>query len=215
MKKTIILFRYFIILKGNQLNRNWNRTVRFYSNRIKNKARKLNVQKELPEHLLPMVGNKKEVLIADVGSGPFPIIGDQHDTAKITIVASDYLADRYDDICKRHNIIPVIPVEKQDMECLTYEDGVFDIVHCVNALDHTSDAVQALKELERICKKGGWIYLRHYENVGYGHSYRGLHEWNIDRNGLMWNDCGVLYHLNELYDVMFKDSMVTCKKQKT
>ena len=52
------------------------------------------------------------------------------------IVASDLLADEYNEIWKSTNRVILNPVTKQDMEALTYPDNSFDIVHCVNALDH-------------------------------------------------------------------------------
>jgi ubiquinone/menaquinone biosynthesis C-methylase UbiE len=45
------------------------------------------------------------------------------------------------------------------MEKLTYPDNYFDIVHCSNALDHTHNALPAVKEMIRVCKPGGWIYI--------------------------------------------------------
>ena len=43
----------------------------------------------------------------------------------------------------------------------------------------------------RVCKPGGFIYLRHFVNVGESERYSGLHLWNIDLNAkgdcLVWN----------------------------
>lgn len=47
-------------------------------------------------------------------------------------------------------------VEIQDMEKMTYPDDYFDLVVCVNALDHTPDAKSAIKEMKRV---GKWVYI--------------------------------------------------------
>jgi len=44
-----------------------------------------------------------------------------------------------------------------DMEDLPYADGEFDLVVCINALDHTKDAQRAVEEMIRVSKK--WVYI--------------------------------------------------------
>ena len=44
-------------------------------------------------------------------------------------------------------------IEKQNVISLTYEDNVFDIVICQEVLEHTTDPVQALKELKRVARR--------------------------------------------------------------
>jgi ubiquinone/menaquinone biosynthesis C-methylase UbiE len=68
------------------------------------------------------------------------------------------------------------------MEELTYEDNSFDLVHCVNALDHTSNAQKALDEMKRICKPNGYIYLRHTRNQKRAHHGNG-HYWDAKLEG--------------------------------
>lgn len=46
-----------------------------------------------------------------------------------------------------------------DMEGLAFEDNTFDVVVCINALDHTKDVMSALSEFDRVTKKGGYIYI--------------------------------------------------------
>jgi SAM-dependent methyltransferase len=70
------------------------------------------------------------------------------------------------------------------MEKLTYEDNFFDIVHCLNALDHTRDALTAVKEMIRVCKPGGYVYIDcHLDQLDTGH----LHYWNAKEDGTLTN----------------------------
>jgi SAM-dependent methyltransferase len=38
-----------------------------------------------------------------------------------------------------------------------YEDGDFDLVTCLDVLEHTPDDVRSLRELRRIVRPGGWL----------------------------------------------------------
>ena len=168
-----------------------NNTLRFYRAKLPWKARQFNRKLYLPGYFGPMIGKKKELKIADIGAGMFCTIGSLWKTAKVKVYPSDALADEFNQMLKDRSIIPLIPIGKQNMENLTYPDGFFDIVHCVNALDHTIDPIKAIKEMYRVCKPGGYIYLRHFVNVGENEEYSGLHIWNIDINDnkdcVIWN----------------------------
>lgn len=117
------------------------------------------------DYLIPFIANKKDVKVADIGSGPHCRIGESEDD--ITIYPSD----------KRG-----YSVEVQDMEQLTYEDNFFDLVHCSNALDHTPNALKAVKEMIRVCKPKGWIYIQCWLDQ---HSTSGKqHYWDAKEDGV-------------------------------
>jgi glycosyltransferase involved in cell wall biosynthesis len=134
----------------------------------------------LAKEIVEMIGDKKEVSIADIGSGPISTIGYTLDGVKVNYVPSDLLADEYKKLYEYHNLYPPVKPEYQDMTKLTYLDESFDIVYCRNALDHCLDAYKALKEMYRVCKKGGYIYLWHFEKVAKMMGYTGMHQWNIE-----------------------------------
>ena len=110
---------------------------------------------------------------------------------------------------KENNVVPVIHVAYEDMTKLSYPANFFDIVHCANALDHSARPMEAIAEMYRVCKPGGWIILKHFENVGEFLNYRGLHLWNIHKEGtdaIVWNQYE-RHSLNELYkEVTIVDS---------
>ena len=165
-------------------------TLRFYENKMPFKAKQFNRIFPLDRYFEEMIGDKKEVWIADLGAGMFSTTGSTWPDVVVHMYPSDYLADEFNELLKQKNVVPVIPLEKQDMEHLTYEDNFFDIVHCVNALDHCANPVDALKEMYRVCKKGGWIYLKHQKNNGDYQKFKGMHHWNImekDGECLIWN----------------------------
>lgn len=145
---------------------------------IREAAERFNRSCPLAEYLIPFIGHKKEVKIADVGSGPFSTIGNYLDNIQIKVYPSDRKS--FDLFWKRECLVPLFPVEIQNMERLTYEDNFFDIVTCINALDHTKDALSAVREIIRVTKSGGWVYIDcNLDQLDTGHR----HFWNVKADG--------------------------------
>jgi len=169
-------------------------TLHHYTKTIFDKEREFNHPFPLHDYFAPMIGDKKEVKIADLGAGMFSTTGNLKEGIMVKVYPSDVLADEYNQILKEFSIVPIIPIEKQEMESLTYPDEFFDIVHSVNALDHCLNPHKALKEMYRVCKSGGWIYLRHHFNTAKLQKKRGMHKWNItmtiNRDCIFWGDLG-------------------------
>lgn len=118
------------------------------------------------------------MLIADIGSGP---------ASKIEV----HCADRRG--------YPGIDV--QDMEELDYEDNFFDMVYCENALDHTPDALKALKELIRI--SGDLVYIKCWlDQKQTGHR----HYWDAKEDGCFTNG-ETEFHLKDFgFSVKYTDT---------
>lgn len=123
---------------------------------------------KLIEPLISLIGDKKEVKIADIGSGPKSRIGNYLLGVKIEVYPSD----------KNRQFVDV---EYQNMEKLTHPNEFFDIVYCSNALDHTYNAAGAVREMIRVCKEGGWVYIECWldqRDTGY------KHYWNAKEDGM-------------------------------
>lgn len=50
----------------------------------------------------------------------------------------------------------VAQLQKGDATCLEFQDEQFDLVYSYHALEHISNYRQALAEMKRVLKKGGW-----------------------------------------------------------
>lgn len=185
-------------------------TLAHYQRKLLEKAEKFNRPMPVPDYLHSYL--KPNALILDVGSGPFTTIGEQLNGTHVHVTACDILANGYKRMCDVAGITQGIPVEYQDAERLTYFSNTFDIVHCVNALDHMEDALTALSEMERVCRSCGYIYLKHYPNVGERNSYCGFHNWNISEDGRIWNK-EVSFNLHG-YTISTEGRMIVAVKQK-
>ncbi len=153
-----------------------NRTAYFYRHKFKGKETLFNKPGLLPSYFKELIGDKKEVRIAELGSGPVNTIGNEWPGVAVTVIASDILWPEYQKFWKEKS--PIVSIEYQDMEKLTYQDESFDIVHCRNALDHTPNFFKALEEMKRVCKVGGWIYLAHAP--GQKTRYGGMHSVDFE-----------------------------------
>ena len=165
--------------------------IRYYKKKDRRKLRAFNHDFPLPQYFKELIGDKKSVLIADLGAGSICTLGNQWPGVELKILASDLLADEYNEHWRNTKRTILNPVTKQDMEALSYPDNAFDIVHCANALDHCENPRAAIAEMIRVCKPGGWVYLRHIQNEGSKENYHGFHQWNfdIDDDGeaFLWN----------------------------
>src|SRR3990167_2529974 len=100
---------------------------------LKGKAMYYNRPLPLAEHFIPLIGDKKAVKIADIGSGPFPITGQYLEGVKVEMHHCD--KNDFKEFWQKYGLTPLYPIEHQYMERLTYPDNSFDIVNCVNALE--------------------------------------------------------------------------------
>ena len=159
-------------------------SIKHYERTKKWKKREFDKHRPLAEYLIPLIGDKKIVSILEVGAGPVLTMGNKLKGKEIYITPCDNLAKEYKQIYGEL----LFDVHYQDMENLTYNDKSFDIVHCVNALDHTKNPQKAILEMQRVSKQ--FVYLRHNINEGVEQKYYGLHRWNIEMSGegcRFWN----------------------------
>lgn len=155
-----------------------NGSTRYYRRRFPQKEKEYNRPMSLPSYFKEMIGDKKKVLIAEIGAGAVNTIGNLWEGVDVHIVASDQYQEEYSRFWKENDKTPIVPIDNQDMENLTYANNTFDIVHCRNAVDHTPNAEKAISEMKRICKKDGFVYLLHFSNQR--SRAKGVHYWDID-----------------------------------
>jgi SAM-dependent methyltransferase len=147
---------------------------------LKRRGHWYKVSRPLRREITELISERRTARIADCGAGPVSLIGNAVKGKQIQVTACDVLADEYADLCEELGVRRYIPVEKQDITCLGYDHDSFDVVWCSNAVDHCLDPWAAVQEMVRICRPGGWVYLRHVAHEARRMSYSGLHTWNLD-----------------------------------
>lgn len=132
------------------------------------------------------------VHILDVGAGPVTWVGRVWGEREVVVVATDALADSYNEVLDEAGVRP--PVTTLDLRTERLTAGLpashFDLSFARNTLDHSLDPVACVEQMARVTRPGGVVLLQHAVNEGLEHDYRGFHQWNFSfRDGgvAVWN----------------------------
>ena len=119
--------------------------------------------------------------VLEVGAGPISNIGRHHPTKEIQLTPTDVLAKEYDRLLAARSLKPPVPTVYADAEHLSqfFAPNSFDLVYAGNCLDHMSNPRQAIEEMVKVVRPGGWIVLFHRANEAEQQDYAGLHQWNL------------------------------------
>lgn len=112
-------------------------------------------------YLLPYL--RRGMSLLDVGCGPGTITADlAARVAPGAVVATEIDAATLDVARPAISDAGATNVELAvaDVHALPYADDQFDVVHAHQVLQHVADPVQALKEMRRVCRPGGFVAAR-------------------------------------------------------
>lgn len=135
------------------------------------------------------------VRVLDVGAGPLTSVGPCWPGRDLVVTAVDPLADEYNRVLDAEGIVPPIRTIAAHGERLVemFGEGVFDLAHSRNALDHSYDPVGVIGQMYRVIRPGGAIFLQHSIDEGQTNGYSGLHQWNFrveQGRFVVWNHQG-------------------------
>lgn len=107
-------------------------------------------------YLLPHL--RPDMALLDVGAGPGTITDDLAGRVA-TVVATEI--DEPTLATTRSGVShPNVTFAVTDVHALDFPDDSFDVVHAHQVIQHVTDPVQALREMRRVCRPGGWIAVR-------------------------------------------------------
>jgi ubiquinone/menaquinone biosynthesis C-methylase UbiE len=119
-------------------------------------------------YLLPHLRSGLSLL--DVGCGPGTITAD---LAELVAPGSVTAVDQFLDVLdvaraetQRRNLSNVT-FARADVHQLDFPDDTFDVVHAHQVLQHVTDPVQALREMRRVCVRGGIVAARDADYAGF------------------------------------------------
>ncbi len=158
---------------------------------------RMDPQFAFPAHLQELVArspaaDRDPVRVLDVGAGPLTAVGFHWPGRRVELTAVDPLAEVFDTILDELHLTPPTRTRKaagEDLLSVFPADG-FDIVVCSNALDHSRDPLQCVRQMFAVTRPGGWVFLWHYRNEAEEEGYAGLHQWNLDESDgdmILWN----------------------------
>jgi len=112
--------------------------------------------------------------ILDVGAGPGTITADLAERiapGEVTVTEIDEQALGLSRAEFERRGLPVAPQRVnfcvEDVHALSFDDDQFDVVHAHQVLQHVADPVLALRELSRVCRRGGIIAVRDSDYHGF------------------------------------------------
>lgn len=123
----------------------------------------------------------RDMDVLDVGAGPLTWLGKVYPGRSITITAVDPLADVYAELLAAHGIAPLVPTRPGKVEALvdTFGPDRFHLVHMLNALDHSDDPIEGVRQMVRVCRPGCSVVLSHSTNEGTKANHVGMHQWDL------------------------------------
>ena len=142
--------------------------------------RRTSLSAEIGPQIAQFVESYKDKLL-DVGAGPLTVIGTMWKGHKMDVSAVDPLADSYNALLDRYQIVP--PVRTQNIAAeelsLSFAPETFDLCFARNCLDHSYNPGLAIEQMLLVTKRGRKVVLVHQLNEGSNELYRGLHQWNF------------------------------------
>lgn len=129
--------------------------------------------------LMEEIGNTPKVL--DVGSGPVSMLNYGAENKLIDLIAVDPLIEQYNALLLKYGYSIKYPAIHGPGERLStfLQKNFFDITWCHNALDHSDNPVEVLREMIKVTKYGGYIIIHTWENEGTFEGFYGLHKHNL------------------------------------
>jgi ubiquinone/menaquinone biosynthesis C-methylase UbiE len=100
-------------------------------------------------------------IVLDVGCGPGTITVDM--AARVgsgRVVGIDRSADVIEHATRDADERANVRFETGDVYALPFDAESFDVVHAHQVLQHLSDPISALREMKRVCKRGGVVGVR-------------------------------------------------------
>lgn len=110
-------------------------------------------------YLLPHL--HADMRLLDIGAGPGTITADLAEVVASVVsteVTPEALSLSREYITGRG--LSNVSFEVQDAHALTFPDGVFDVVHAHQVLQHLADPVKAMQQMRRVTRPGGIVAAR-------------------------------------------------------
>jgi SAM-dependent methyltransferase len=153
-----------------------------YFSAMANKERQLDSL--LDSYIFKSQIKKTTLSILDVGCGPISSLGYKSVYKNIDLIGADPLIEEYNRILKDNNFIRPFnsfAVEGEKLSAF-FHDKKFDIVYSRNAIDHSQDPIEVLKECVKVCRleeereSGAFVMIVVMPKEGEHAGYEGLHQ---------------------------------------
>ena len=144
-------------------------------------ALSLDPDSELHARAVDLLPSYDEINVLDVGAGPMTYLGKTVPGKRLNITAIDPLADKYDLLLAKYDVVPPVRTQVLAGEKLSsrFEPQTFDLVFARNCIDHSYAPEKAIVEMVKVLKPGCYALLEHIPNEAENENWAGLHQWNF------------------------------------
>jgi ubiquinone/menaquinone biosynthesis C-methylase UbiE len=154
----------------------------------------LRINKEIIENY-HKINSEDTLLVAGAGNGIEAIL-----LCNLMNIKTFAVDINIDVNLKRNNA--QIIFSRQNLSNLTFKDDEFDIVYCVHVLEHVDDEVKVLKELKRILKPTGVLFIG-FPNKNRLIGYLGTNAKTTLVEKIKWNSNDYIFRLKGKYENRF------------
>lgn len=130
---------------------------------------------DIVEQLLK--NGQSHIRILDVGSGPRSCLS-KLQTQNVSIIAIDPLASDYHKLSAPEWLISPLDITGEDIGKI-FPDNYFDIVWCMNALDHSMNPSYVVQQICNTLKANGVFICGTNICEGTRNAFAGLHKYNL------------------------------------
>jgi ubiquinone/menaquinone biosynthesis C-methylase UbiE len=88
-----------------------------------------------------------------------------------------------------------------DGKLFPFQDMTFDVVACYSVLHHIDDYMSTVREMSRVCKRGGLILIDHEAGGEHWHPTQQLNEWRKHTRLTLYERFTTLYSTKQLLTV--------------
>ena len=152
----------------------------------------IRVNKRIIDKYLP-AGKGKTILVAGAGLGYEAVLINQEFQQKT--VGVDLNIDLNNLIPKSLDLL----LQRQDLTSLAFSVSSFDLVYCYHVLEHVADHMAVLKEIYRVLKPGGVLFVG-FPNKNRLISYVGTSQKASSLDKIKWNITDYIYRLQGKFE---------------
>ena len=152
----------------------------------------IRVNKRIIDQYLP-AGKGETILVAGAGMGYEAVLINQEFQQKT--VGIDLNIDS-------NNLFPIsldLLLQKQDLTSLAFDEDTFNLVYCYHVLEHVADHMAVLKEIYRVLKPGGVLFVG-FPNKNRLFSYIGTSQKASGLDKIKWNINDYIYRLRGKFE---------------
>ena len=154
--------------------------------------RVIRVNKRIIDQYLP-AGKGENILVAGAGMGHEAVLIHQEFQQKT--VGIDLNIDS-------NNLFPIsldLLLQRQDLTSLAFDEDTFNLVYCYHVLEHVADHMAVLKEIYRVLKPGGVLFIG-FPNKNRLISYIGTSQKASGLDKIKWNINDYIYRLQGKFE---------------